>query len=139
MRNIIERIKIYFGFGQEGEATVSLPLHKAAIAIHHNNLKKGFYDVVKLAKKPEWTEEDRITFFQLVVNEKILMLTTEISEMVDELRQQDINWKKVSDEYADILVRLLDIGEFLDIDIENSLVGVMERNLSRPRKHGKRF
>ncbi len=136
MRNLID--KLFHKLGYERKVD-TVALNTAAKAIHQNNIEKGFYDVITELKNPEWSIEQEARFFTLIVNEKLLLISTEITEIVEELRQEDINWTKVANEIADVMIRTMDVAEVLEVDIEDALTRVMTNNLERPRMHGKMF
>lgn len=95
------------------------------------------------------------------ISEKLMLIITELGEACEALRKnnrqnyeptytiQDMFcngrlhriWHKDSfeDEICDVFIRLGDLCEALDIDIEWQIKKKMEYNQSRPYKHGKKF
>lgn len=69
--------------------------------------------------------------------EKIALIHSEASEMLDELRNGAEEALAV--ECADLLIRLLDFTAARNIDIQKVTRDKMERNKTRPRLHGRVF
>lgn len=67
------------------------------------------------------------------------MVHSEVSEAVEELRLPKFNKDKFAEELADIVIRVMDIAERFKIDLYQTMWQKHERNLARPKKHGKRF
>ena len=44
-----------------------------------------------------------------------------------------------TEELADIVIRVLDLAGYYDLDIGRSLVSKVEHNKGRPQRHGKRY
>ena len=68
--------------------------------------------------------------------EKLMLVVTEVSEAMEAYRNDDrINF---AEEIADTVIRLFDICDALDIDIEAEIKQKMAANLERPYRHGKK-
>lgn len=63
---------------------------------------------------------------------KLLMIHSEVSEAVDAYRHN----LSISEELADVLIRTLDLMEYLDIDIEGILEYKHAKNKTRKYRHG---
>jgi len=122
---------------------------------HDMAVEKGFWDNTKIIPK------------RFLIEEKILLIITELAEAVEALRKgrkqefpevrlkghinkKDRNiikkatsklWLKdtFEDEIADVFIRLGDMCEALGIDIEWQIKQKMSYNKTRPKKHGKEF
>lgn len=127
-------------------------LNEIRDAIHNNSVVKGF-----------WNEPNTN------ITEKIMLVVTELSEAVEAMRKlsrweldehvkahngiihsfdlegYDANIFKgtikdsVGDEFADSIIRILDLCGRLGIDIEGHIKYKMEYNSTRPYLHGKQF
>lgn len=71
------------------------------------------------------------------MQEKLLLLHSEISEAAEALRNDNI--ENFKEELADIQIRLLDATSSTNIDIELEVRKKMLKNEERPIRHGKRF
>ena len=127
-------------------------LNEIRDAIHNNSVAKGF-----------WEEPNTN------ITEKIMLVVTELSEAVEAMRKLSKNelnvhvkahnsmihsfdlegYNKenfeqytkdsVGDEFADSIIRILDLCGKLGIDIEGHIKYKMEYNSTRPYMHGKQF
>lgn len=77
-----------------------------------------------------WDEKTNIA-------EKLMLIVTELSEACEADRTGDKKGFEV--ELADTFIRLADLCGYLNIDIENIILGKAEINKERPYKHGKRY
>jgi len=66
--------------------------------------------------------------------EYIALLHAEVSEMLEEWRKKNPDELRL--EYADVLIRLLDMAELFEIDLANAYCDKMEKNWKRPYLHG---
>lgn len=72
---------------------------------------------------------------------KLCLIHSEISEALEAFRNNKItrsmdNW--IGEELADAIIRILDLAEFLNIDMEYEIKRKHKINLNRPYKHGKK-
>ena len=97
----------------------------------------------EIAIKKGWWEG--VVKDELVVYEKLLLMHTEISECVEDLRHgHPVNsYSFIEDkpigpavELADLLIRLLDLCEAFKIDLEGVTLIKMGYNETRPYRHG---
>ena len=83
-------------------------------------------------------------------SELLMLVVTELAEACEALRtnrtqklynESVILWHKdtFEDEIADAFIRLADLCEAKDIDIEWQIKKKLEYNATRPQKHGKKF
>lgn len=115
-------------------------LNEIADAVHANAIDKGFHDM-----SPAF---DRDHFIDSQTNN----LHDEVSELHEAWRRGDFDkwcdkFKAMSnmgftpltcaeEEYADILIRVLDQCARLDIDIQRAIETKHEYNKTRPHRHG---
>lgn len=87
-------------------------------------------EVHKTAKeKGFWKNNDR-NFL-----EALMLVVSELGECCEAYRQND--WNKVAEELADTMIRVADLAEGFNINIEGEIVEKMEINKKRPFKHNK--
>ena len=89
------------------------------------------------AKSKGWWDEPR-TFLECIA-----LIHSELSEAVESYRKfgiptniKEISKDDLSVELADTLIRIFDMCEFYNIDLESALEFKMEYNKSRPYRHG---
>jgi len=82
-------------------------------------------------------------FWQHPVNiaEKLCLIHSEVSEAMEADRARDPVSSKtdVGEELADIVIRVLDLAEYLEIDLEAEVEKKHEVNKTRSIRHGKRY
>ncbi len=72
-----------------------------------------------------------------IAQEKIMLMVTECSEMIDARRDGDVPHEE--EEAADLLIRLLDYCGCYGFDMDVAVLRKMEKNRQRPRLHGRTF
>jgi NTP pyrophosphatase (non-canonical NTP hydrolase) len=92
------------------------------------SIKEWQTAVHKCAKEHGWYKEDR------GIPELLCLLHSEISEALEEYRIR--NSSGFAEEMADIAIRLFDMCEYLDINLEAEIETKYVINLSRPYRHG---
>ena len=97
--------------------------------IHKNAVEKGFWDR---------------TVDPIFIAKQMMMIVSEVSEAMEALRK-DMDPEQISDEFADILIRTLDLyagiaeAGYVTKSLDYAVKEKMERNSHRPKKHGVRF
>lgn len=87
--------------------------------IHANAVRKGFWD-----NTPPFAQA-------------MMLVVTECAEAVEADRQGDK--EHIGEEIADAVIRLFDLAEGFGYDLEAEIARKHAINLTRPRKHGKRY
>lgn len=104
--------------------------NKLSQEVYQNAYDKGFYS------KP------------VNLNEKLLLIISEIIEAMDELRAgkethllyyEDKKPCGFGVEIADAIIRILDLCGYLNLDIDKLIAEKMAYNKTRPFKHNKEF
>lgn len=117
--------------------------------VHKTSLDKGFYANYFVLRKlinnsraisdAQWLD----LFNYLTNNEvctKMLLIVTELSEIVEAIRSgARYSDEHVQEEFADVLIRFLDLCAFLDIDLDTAVTEKRNINNDRPYKHNKAF
>lgn len=97
--------------------------------IHKNAVDKGFWDR---------------TVDPIFIAKQMMMIVSEVSEAMEALRK-DMDPDQISDEFADILIRTLDLyagiaeAGYVTKSLDYAVKEKMEKNTNRPNKHGVRF
>ena len=97
--------------------------------IHKNAVNKGFWDR---------------TADPIFLAKQMMMIVSEVSEAMEALRK-DMDPDQISDEFADIIIRTLDLyagiaeAGYVKKSLDYAIKEKMERNTHRPKKHGVRF
>jgi NTP pyrophosphatase (non-canonical NTP hydrolase) len=115
-------------------------LNNIATECQRNAHKHGFWDHQEL----EWEVNIEDGPFEQgyienpsIWAEKIALMHSEASEMLEALRDGDE--EQLAEESADLLIRLFDFTARRGIDIEAAVKMKMEKNVSRPKLHGRKF
>lgn len=96
-------------------------------------LKKHVFET---AKANGFHDDDGEFLYAFV---RAALIHTEVSEVVEELRKDGVDWDKVAEECADIVIRVLDFAQTYDLPLGDAILSKMEKNRARPYKHGKAF
>jgi len=97
--------------------------------IHKNAVEKGFWDR---------------TVDPIFIAKQMMMIVSEVSEAMEALRK-DMDPDQISDEFADIIIRTLDLyagiaeAGYVKKSLDYAIKEKMERNTYRPKKHGVKF
>lgn len=97
--------------------------------IHKNAVDKGFWDR---------------TVDPIFIAKQMMMIVSEVSEAMEALRKE-MDPEQISDEFADILIRTLDLyagiaeAGYVTKSLDYAVKEKMEKNSKRPMKHGVRF
>ena len=68
---------------------------------------------------------------------RLMLITTEVAEAAEAVRKTDEDENNLGEELADILIRILDFSEEMDIDLDYQVAVKMVTNRKRPHMHGK--
>ena len=66
---------------------------------------------------------------------KMALIVSEVGEAVEEIRKE--GFANLEEELADICIRVFDLSGYLEYDLQESILQKMEKNKTRPFKHGK--
>lgn len=97
--------------------------------IHETNVEKGFWGEPELMDK---------------VVAKLALVHSEVTEVLEALRKSQ-GADKVTEEFADILIRTFDLYGVLveageaDPNLYGVMIDKMDKNKNRPSKHGNRW
>lgn len=107
-------------------------LDYAAHVIHSNAIEKGFYDPVQRM------DEQDVIIFEI---KQLAMIHSEVTEVLEALRKKK-GAREVSEEMADIFIRLVDLYSFLlkrgevDRTLSEAILAKIDVNSNRPKMHG---
>lgn len=106
---------------------MNINLTDMAYVLNQNAREKGF-----------WDENNGVNFYI----KQMAMIHSEVTEILEALRKEKGD-QAMLEEFADVIVRLLDLyggmridGYFEGLLLENVLMEKIEKNKSRPRMHG---
>lgn len=101
---------------------------------HRIAVEHGFFD---------GQENDEARANPYIVSTKLMLIVSELAEAMEDVR--DGNWDiNLLDhptgfpiELADVMIRLTNLAEWMEIDLEEAIQIKQAYNETRPRKHGK--
>lgn len=110
-------------------STFHVEFAKKQSETHENAKAKGFYDQVRN------------------VGELVALIHAECSEVLEVMRKPSTLRKsekiaayfEIEEELADIIIRTMDLAEYLRCDLGGAVEAKMAYNKTRPHKHGKMF
>src|SRR5882724_9078950 len=65
----------------------------------------------------------------------LMLVTTEVAEAAEAVRRGDPK-EEFAEELADVCFRVFDLAKALDLDLEGAVLRKMDKNRTRPWKHG---
>lgn len=103
-------------------------------------------DIIQLAKLANKIAHDK-GFYEddKSIGQSIALQHSELSEALESLRdgnpQSDKidNYSELEEEYADLIIRILDTAGEHDLDVGGAIIAKMRYNSDRDHKHGKEF
>lgn len=113
-------------------------LSELARICYENSVDKGFWDH-RAIKFTDIDGKATPVPNPSIWAEKIALIHTEVSEMLEALRVDDDGDEHLAEECADAVIRILDFTHARGIDIDGAITAKMSKNHLRPRKHGKKF
>jgi NTP pyrophosphatase (non-canonical NTP hydrolase) len=106
-------------------------LDSLAMELHKQAVVKGFW--------PETEDVDDI-----FIAKQLMMIVSEVTEVMEAIRK-DKGEEEITKEFADILIRTLDLyagvveSGYTRLSLDQALREKVEFNKTRPEKHGVRF
>ena len=100
-----------------------------AIELHNNAVEKGF-----------WPED----IDDIFIAKQLMMIVSEVTEAMEAIRK-DKGEEEITKEFADILIRTLDLyagvveAGYTRLSLDQALKEKVDFNKTRPEKHGVRF
>jgi NTP pyrophosphatase (non-canonical NTP hydrolase) len=100
-----------------------------AIELHKNAIEKGF-----------WPED----IDDIFIAKQLMMIVSEVTEVMEAIRK-DKGEEEITKEFADILIRTLDLyagvveAGYTRLSLDQALKEKVDFNKTRPEKHGVRF
>jgi NTP pyrophosphatase (non-canonical NTP hydrolase) len=92
------------------------------------------YNAFQTAKKHGFWDDLDVDNSTVLLS-KLMLIATEVAEAAEAVRINSMS--KLSEELADIVIRVLDLAGALGINLEQAVLHKMEVNTTRPQKHGK--
>ena len=106
-------------------------LDNLAVELHKNAVVKGF-----------WPEQEDVD--DIFITKQLMMIVSEAVEVMEAIRK-DKGEEEITKEFADIIIRTLDLyagvveAGYTKLSLDQALLEKVEFNKTRPEKHGVRF
>lgn len=106
-------------------------LDNLAVELHKNAVTKGF-----------WPEQEDVD--DIFITKQLMMIVSEAVEVMEAIRK-DKGEEEITKEFADIIIRTLDLyagvveAGYTKLSLDQALLEKVEFNKTRPEKHGVRF
>jgi len=107
-------------------------MNDRAYEIHEWAKQQGFWDTAVLSAPGGAVHNPSL------IPEKLALIHTEVSEAMEAHRDGNIKGKHgIGEELADVIIRTLDLAEYLGVNIEQEVINKHQANQDRPHMHGK--
>jgi NTP pyrophosphatase (non-canonical NTP hydrolase) len=107
-------------------------VNELAQECHDTARRKGFWD------RPNQVDGEQLDPFDVhIALAKLALVHTEVSEACEAIRKPHDPDENLSEELADIVIRVFDFAVARGIEIEGAIVAKMDRNKGREYMHGK--
>lgn len=93
----------------------------------------------KHTEKLGFREDSMTTTLDFQVLRLLARITSELGEFFEEFAKEAPEKVQLAEELADIIITTLDLGDYLQIDVGNSVLLKFTKELDRKRRHGKRL
>lgn len=107
---------------------------------HDMAISKGFYEDIG-ALCGNLTTNELLSLRAVAKRDFVLSqlakIGSEVGEAVQAIQRKGVNHEDVSEELADIVIRVCDLAGYLEIDLGRAVHKKMLHNATRPRLHGK--
>jgi NTP pyrophosphatase (non-canonical NTP hydrolase) len=109
-------------------------LDNMAVELHKNAVEKGFWG----------SPEDHDAVNDIFIAKQCMMIVSEVTEVMEAVRK-DKGEEEITKEFADIIIRTLDLyagmveAGYTKLSLDEMLREKVEFNKTRPEKHGVRF
>ena len=106
-----------------------------AMELHETAVKKGFWKVIDDASAEQ---------VDIFITKQLMMIVSEVTEVMEAIRK-DKGEEEIAAEFADILIRTLDLYAgvveqgYTKVSLDYALEQKTGFNKTRPEKHGVRF
>ena len=87
-------------------------------------------EAYEISASKGWHDEER-TF-----GEVIALVHSELSEALEEWRKPDRDWGKITEEFADVFIRLADSAETWGLNLTEAIAAKNAYNRTRKHRHG---
>src|SRR4051794_27435894 len=114
-----------------------MEITRECATVHEYNVKKGFWAHAEITFRDPLTGdvEGRVPN-PSIFPEKMMLITSEVSEMMDAFRDCPEGSPEEAAEAADVLIRLMDYCAARRIDLGAEYLAKMAKNEGRPYLHG---
>ena len=134
----------YFTHLQEVHLTTAKNLDSMIYQFLEQHIERGIWSFERLRKMvyKAYVKNGFLDYwnnvepFEIGIIAEIALVDTEIAEGIDAIR--DKNYKELETEIADRIIRCLNLGTRLHLNLEKAIFEKHMKNMLRPKKHGRK-
>lgn len=117
-----------------------LHLMQIIVDAHETAKQKGFWSAYgNQLTSSNWNDLQSVILeiARSEISQKLALIHSEVSEALEAVREG--SKEEFAEELADVLIRTADLAGALQINLSAAVASKLEKNKSRPFRHGKRF
>lgn len=105
--------------------------------VHETAKEKGFWDhTQKVLQDPVTGDKEFVVENVSIIPEKLMLITSEVAEALEDFRHDKMD--HIGEELADVVIRVFDLAQYLEVDLGFEIFEKMSANRLRPHMHGKK-
>jgi hypothetical protein len=141
-----DKFRIVFKYPKELESSITIPIISYEVSldviqrlVYKNYRNTGYEDLWNLPQKlAKFLTPEQLSSIQRVFDvAEVGLMSTEVSEAIEELRNKEIDEDHLAEELADIIIRPLTFASCRGINMTKAIMKKIDKNEKREKLHGR--